>query len=169
MTVLYYASPTFYNKWVQDVNEYLSALPWLENIYPIARVGVDEEGTFPEVYRNDGERKSERIFPHGNSISFFEVGGYAQIEDDFWYSVDMSVIVWADLTKAYPDKNYDYTIELINDVVAILEMNGAYELDIDESTPFENYSQLEKIINQNTMRPHSAFRIDFTVNLLLCC
>ena len=162
-----YASPKFYNKFVEEVNTSLSGLSWLENIYPVARTGVDDQGTFPEVYRNGGEKKSERIFPHGNSISFFTVENYTQIDFFDTYEVNMSLYVWADLTKS-TGKDYDYTIELVNDVTQILESHSAYSFNIDEGDPFADFSQLDKIINQNTMRPYSAFRIDFIVNLLIC-
>ena len=161
-------APSFYDKKVKEINDDLKALGWIEYVHPIAEVGIDEEGTFPEVYMNDGTKKSERIFPHGSSISFFEVNDIEQIEDTEFFGVGLSLVVWADLTKVEPSKTYNYRAELITDVKKVLDDHSAYDMSVQLKDVFSEYSQLEKLNNQNSMLPYTAFRINFTVSLLTC-
>jgi len=161
-------APSFYDKKVYEINRDLNWLGWIEHIHPVADVGVDEEGTFPEVYMNDGTKKSIRILPSGNSLSFFEVNEIDQIDETEFFGVNLSIVVWADLTKVYPSKTYNYRSELIKDVKGVLDGHSAYDMSVQVKDVFSEYSQLEKINNQNTMLPYTAFRITFTVNLLTC-
>jgi len=158
----------FYDKKVSEINTDLASLGWIQYMHPVANIGEDEEGTFPEVYMNDGTKKSIRIFPSGDSLSFFEIETADQIEESELYAVNMGLIVWADLTKVYPAKTYNYTPELLKDVKDILDDHSAYNYSFVFRDVFANYSQLEKVQNQNTMLPYSAFKINFTVDLLLC-
>jgi len=161
-------APSFYDKKVYEINRDLNWLGWIEHIHPVADVGVDEEGTFPEVYMNDGTKKSIRILPSGNSLSFFEVNEIDQIDETEFFGVNLSIVVWADLTKVYPSKTYNYRSELIKDIKGVLDGHSAYDMSVQVKDVFSEYSQLEKINNQNTMLPYTAFRITFTVNLLTC-
>lgn len=163
-----YILPQFYNKRIEEINEDLSALGWIEYVHPLAHVGEDEHGTFPEVYVNDGSRNSIRIFPHGNSLSFFTLTSADQIDESEMYAVNLSLVVWADMTKVYPAKTYDYTTELLKDVKEVIDKHNGYSKSFDFDEVFEDFSQLEKIENQNTMLPNVAFRINFIVDLLMC-
>lgn len=163
-----YIAPEFYNKTIEEINDSLSALGWIEYIHPLARTGVDEQGTFPEVYLNDGSRNSIRIMPHGKSLSFFTMSSSVEIDESEYYAVEMSLIVWADMTKVYPAKAYDYTTELIKDVKNVLNEHGAYDKSIDHEGVFDGFTELEKVENQNTMFPRTAFKINFTIDVLFC-
>jgi hypothetical protein len=167
-----YGNPKFYDKKVQDLNEVLKTLGWIENIYPIARIGVDEDKTFPEVYRNDGSRVSERIYPGGSSLSFFriegDINGVDLDDDDMHFVVPFSLTVWVDLTKVFPYKEYDYTSELIKDVVDKLKANSCNDIIIQTDNVFDGFSDLEKGMFQNVMLPYSAFKINFKTILTTC-
>jgi len=164
-----FTDPKFYDKKIQEINTSLASLGWIETIYPLAMMGEDEQGTFPEVYHNDGTRNSIRVFPHGNSISFFTINSpIQQLDESEMYGVELNFLVWADMTKVYPNKAYNYTTELINDVRKILEDHSGYGFSILLNNVFDGFSQLEKIENQNVMLPYTAFKITFTVDLLTC-
>jgi len=168
ITPTLYDNPKFYDKFVQEINEDLSALSWLEYVFPIAFKGEDSEGTYPEVYKNDGTRDSIRIYPDGNSLSFFVLNNIPQIGETNYFSVDMSLYVWADLTKADTSKSYNYTIDLMKDVRGVLEAHSIYNSSIELNDVFSDYSQLAKVINQNTMLPNAAFKFNFTADVLFC-
>jgi len=158
---------SFYRQKIEEINEDLRGLGWIENVYDLARTGVDSEGTFPEVYNNDGTNYSTRALPHGKAMSFFTVNSSTQIDETEYYETELSLVVWADLTKVY-SKPYDYTEELILEVKNVLNKHDAYNYSIDFEDVFNDYEQLDKLTNQNTMLPFTAFRINFTVSLLLC-
>lgn len=166
-----FTNPVFYNKKVQELNSKLSELGWIEVIQPIARIGEDEKGTFPEVYYNDGSRKNIRIMPEGNSWSFFMLNGdiiQTNNDEGIWYTVPLSLYVWADLTKVYPAKNYDYTDELIRDVANVLEENACIDLVIITNNVFDQFNEYDLNKNQNMMLPYTGFKINFLCDLTMC-
>jgi len=161
-------APCFYDKKVKEINDDLKNLGWIDHVHPVAEVGVDEQGTFPEVYMNDGTKKSIRVMPSGNSMSFFEVNDVDQIDETEFFAVNLTLIIWADLTKVNPSQPYNYRAELIREVKGVLDKHSAYEINVQLTDVFSNYSQLEKLEYQNTMLPYTAFGITFTVSLLTC-
>ncbi len=164
-----FTTPTFYNKRVQEINEKFDDLGWIETILPLARIGQDEQGTYPEVYKNDGSRVNIRVMPEGESWLFWRIEGeITETEIEDWYNVPMSVTVWADLTKVYPAKNYDYTAELMKDVIGVLKTNSCNDIRINVDNIFEGFSELEKIEKQNTMLPYTAFKVFFNILSFPC-
>lgn len=167
-----FASPKFYDKKVQALNTKLDTLGWIDNTYPIAQIGISDEKTFPEIYNNDGSRVSTRIYPQGKSLSFFvmngDINGVNTDDDDTSFIVPLALIVWADLTKVYPAKKYNYTTELLEDVVKKLRDNSCNDITIQTDKAFEGFSDLDKSDFQNVMLPYTAFKINFTCLLTLC-
>jgi len=165
-------NPKFYDKKVQELNEKLDLLNWIENIYPIVQTGFFDGVTFPEVYNNNGSKKNTRVYPKGNSISFFkvegEINGVDRDDDDMHFIVPLSLTVWADLKKVYPYKEYNYRSELISDVMTVLRSNSCYDITLQLDNVFEGYTDLEKENNQNTMLPYTAFKINFSCTLTTC-
>ena len=160
MKTVKYDNPIFYEKAVQELNEELEFLGWIQHQYPIVRLGETDEGTFPEVYYNDGGMKNLRVMPHGNSISFFRIEGELTQVDEMWWNFPLSLTVWVDLRKIHV-RNYDYTTELMADVIDILERKSCSDIVIITDNVFDGYSFLEKKLSQNTMRPFAAFKINF--------
>ena len=169
MNTVIYSDPVFYDKKVQELNTALEALTWLQNQYPICRVGEVDEGTFPEVYYNSGSVKNLKVMPQGRAVSFFTVNGdISETEEDPYYLVPLSIFVWADLTKIYPQKKYDYTGELIKDVIGILNDNSCTDKVIVTDNVFVGFTMLEKVLKQNVMRPYTSFRINFQTLITKC-
>ena len=168
MKTIGFTSPYFYDSKVQDLITKLNTLSWIENQYPICHMGKSEEGTFPEAYYNDGGIRNLRVMPEGNTISFFMIEGNIEQVEEFHYMVPLALYVWADLTKVYTTKPYDYTAELLKDVIGILDDNGCNDLVISVDEVFENFTYLQKVLDQNTMRPYTAFKISFNCLLQKC-
>jgi hypothetical protein len=168
MKTIGFTSPYFYDSKVQDLNTKLEALTWIESQYPICHMGKSEDGTFPEAYYNDGGIKNLRVMPSGKSISFFMIEGNIEQVEEFHFRVPMALYVWADLTKAYTTKPYDYTAELLKDVIGVLENNSCNDMVISTDEVFENFTYLQKVLDQNTMRPYTAFKISFNCLLQKC-
>jgi hypothetical protein len=168
MKTIGFTSPYFYDSKVQDLITKLNTLSWIENQYPICHMGKSEEGTFPEAYYNDGGIRNLRVMPEGNTISFFMIEGNIEQVEEFHYRVPLALYVWADLTKVYTTKPYDYTAELLKDVIGILDDNGCNDLVISVDEVFENFTYLQKVLDQNTMRPYTAFKISFSCLLTKC-
>ena len=161
-------SPRYYDKIIQEINLDLTGLGWIDTVYPLAMMGEDEEGTFPEVYSNDGSRENIRAFPSGNSISFFTIEDQDQEDESDYFDCPLSLIVWADLTKVDGTKEYNYTNELVIEVYDVLTSHGAYNISIDYQGVFDGFTQLEKLENQNVMLPYTAFKISFSADVLIC-
>jgi len=167
MKTIQYSDPVFYDKKIQTLNEKLDVLGWIENIYPVCWKGESEEGTFPEVYYNSGV-VNFRALPEGQSISFFTINGVMSEVDEYQFTVPFSLYVWGDLKKIYKKKSYDYTGELIKEVIGVLRKNSCNDLEIITDNVFSEFSYLEKSLQQVTMRPFTAFRINFTTLLTTC-
>lgn len=163
-----YSSPIFIAEKIQTLQSALDALGWISIIQPLARIGEDEKGTFPEVYYNDGSRKNIRMFPEGDSWAFFMIEGDINQVDEYAFDVPLSLTVWFDMTKVYPSKLYDYSYELLQDVVNVLHLNSCNDLKINTTSPFAGFSQLEQKQTQHLMLPYSAFKIDFNCLCYFC-
>lgn len=163
-----FITPIFYDKFVQDVNTKLDALGWISKVYPVAWMGYEAEGTFPEVYYNNGSRKNIRVMPEGAAISFWQVDGDIMEVEEFHFQAQMSLTVWADLRKVNSSKSYDYTPELIKDVVNVLRKSSCNDLVISVDQVMDEFSYLQKVLQQNTMRPYTAFKIDFSCLVGIC-
>lgn len=163
-----YTDPKFFDKKIQNINTSLDALGWIENVYPLAQIGISEDKTFPEVYNNDGGKVSTRVYPKGKSLSFFLINGELTEVEEMHFSVPLSLVVWANLTKVDSSKRYNYTNELVSDVIGVLRSHSANDLTIQTGNVFEGFNDLEKSDFQNVMLPHTSFKINFTCLLTLC-
>ena len=168
-TIPDFVDPILADKVVQNINDDFQVnLTWLAYRYPIVRVGVHEEYTYPRVYANDGSNRHYDIRPDEDapSYSFFEQEGSYTINDegeDADYS--LSLVVWFRLDKVDSGKEYDYTSELISAVLERLKFLGAREIEVftNPEDVFDKYSGLEQLQSQNLMQPNSGFKISFTI------
>ena len=152
----------FFDTKISVLTTALTALGWIDNVYGLVTTGVDSEGTYPEL---DGVT---RVMPKGNSISFFKPEAqYSGINEEFEYTTTMALVVWGDLTKIDPTKQYNYTADLLKDCVNVLRENSCYDFTINFSSPFEGYSQLDKEPYQNIALPYTGFKITFSTILLM--
>ena len=89
-------------------------------------------------------------------------------DEDFNLEVPMAYILWMNLLLVDATKEYDYTSEIIRDVYNVLNDYGCYDIAVDINEPFEGFSLLDKDITANTMRPYSAFRMNFNKTVSIC-
>lgn len=168
IVTLKYENPLFFDKKIQALNEKLEGLNWIQNQYHIAWMGEDEEGEYPEVYVNDGTNKNIRVLPSGNSMSFFQIEGDISEVEEYYYSVSFGLYVWADLSKIYKAKKYDYTSELIREVVNVLKDNDCNDITISTNNVLDEFTYLQKKIKQISMKPYTSFKISFTTIITNC-
>lgn len=170
-TVDYLDNPKLHDRVIQKIRKYFEAnISWdLEYIYPIARVGHDAEGnTYPQIYKGDGTEEHYDIRPDWSvkSYCFFELNDPVTIiNEDERTDYRFSVIFYARLDKLYPDKNYDYTAELIAEVILHLKTLQAYEIEYytNPEEIFTRYSELEQAATQMLMKNGTAFKISFSI------
>jgi len=150
-------------------------IAWLDYSYPIAQVGVemvdDAEVSYPQIYAGDGSTEHYNIRPdfEVGSYCFFEFGEAVAVDEWDGTLYTFSVIFYARLDKAYPGKaNYDYTSELIAEVIGHLKhiTIDARVLDwtINVGEIFDKYSDLERVVTQSLMKHGTAFKITFTIH-----
>ena len=168
MKTIQFDNPVFFDRKVQELNTELESLGWIINQYPVCYKGENKEGTFPQVYYNDGSSKNLMALPEGNATSFFTVEGEMLETEEFHFVIPLAITIWADLTRVYPAKAYDYTGELIKDVVGILQANSCNDLKIQVENVFGDYSFLDSKLQQNVTRPYTAFKISFTCLISKC-
>ena len=150
-------------------------IAWLEYSFPIVQPGImetdDGEITFPIVYAGDGSTEHYDIRPDWDigAFCFFEFDSATATDE--WDGTDyiFSVIFYARLDKAYPAKaNYDYTSELIAEVIGHLKniKFDARVLDwtINVDDIFDKYSDLARVMTQSLMKHGTAFKITFTIH-----
>jgi hypothetical protein len=179
-----YSSPVLLAKLVQGMNENLKQnLDWMELTYPVAKTVYinrdDTEYRFPGVYKNDGSAYHIAIAPDHKvrSFSFFEIADSFEIDGESEpfgisgnTSFPVSLIVWANLPKINAGKSYDFTEELIQDILQNGKMKDvpglvdiqdfSIEMRTEEVFVRYDYDQAER---QFMLFPYSAFKINMTL------
>lgn len=168
----YYDNPKLEYKAAQDIQiAFATQLSWLFFSYHIAKVGIiasDDVG-YPQIHANDGTQESHDIRPDNAcpSYSFLEIERPSSIDiPDDTITYFLSCVFWVDLDLVDGSKLYDYTSELIQDVVNVLSTFDAQSIDI-ETRPeriFDKYSGLLQHRKQHLMRRYSGFKITFSIN-----
>lgn len=167
----YYASPKLEYKIAQNIQvAFDSGLGWLDRSYHIARVGIDasQKSTYPQIYKNDGSKEHFDIRPDSSigAYSFFEIDRpFVANKYENTLSCFFNVIFWCNLELVDPAKTYDYTSELISEVLDVLALQGAIvtETETRPENIFNNYSALQQELKQHLMRSYSGFKITFEV------
>jgi len=167
----YYASPKLEYKIAQNIQvAFDSGLGWLDRSYHIARIGIDasQKTTYPQIYKNDGSKEHFDIRPDSSigAYSFFEIDRpFVANKYENTLSCFFNVIFWCNLELVDPAKTYDYTSELISEVLDVLASQGAIvtETETRPENIFNNYSALQQELKQHLMRSYSGFKITFEV------
>jgi len=168
MSALYtYTSPKLHDKEIQTLQNLISALDWVTYAYPLVRVGEDPDGkTYPLCYTNDGSDVSVKVLPDSdiNCFCFFELEGDVTrfLESVGKYTYPLSVTFWLQLDKVYPTKTYDYTSELIVEVINLLIDADCEDITYTTEDVFGGFSEIEEKNIQVFMRNYSAFKITFS-------
>lgn len=162
-----FASPIIWDKIAQEINTALGSM--FDTMYPTCWTRTEDDLTLPEVYQNDGTKVNLRVMPDdSSSLSFFTVEGDLIELDEMDFACPMAITVWVNLQEHDVSKEYDYTAELVRDVTNVLRKYGADEFTVNLNDPFEGFSMLAKEVDENIMRPYSAFKISFTKTARIC-
>ncbi len=165
----YFDSPKMDYEVAQNLQKALAdELLWLERAYHIARTGIISEDKvgYPQIYSNNGSAEHFNIRPD------LKVKAYSFFEIDSPYTIDyfkgdlncfFSLVFWGQLNNINSLKQYDFTSELVQDVINVLKENGCDQFRV-ETRPekiFDKYSGLLQETRQHLMRPFTAFKISF--------
>lgn len=137
-----YADPKMEAKIVQEFQELLDTVTWLDSAYnyPIAHIGTQkqeeiQQTTYPQIYINDGESDYEDVRPNDKiqALSFWELNEpYTfdrEMED---VNISLSLIIWYNLKRVDNTKSYDFSGELRAEIIQLL-----YENDVDNDIEIE--------------------------------
>lgn len=162
-----HGNPLFYDLIASELNALLFNLGHIDDLYGVCFTAEENEETYPQIYVNDGTKVNLRVLPDSSkSMSFFVVGGNMTELDELDMAVPMGYIVWMNLQKVDPSKAYDYTEEVLRDVLNVIRKYGGYDFNVDVNSPLSEWSMMEG--KAATMRPYSSFRVDFTKNVRIC-
>lgn len=174
----YFTSPVLQSKIIQDLQQLLQQnCLWLQLVYPIARVGERKIGDstyrYPQVYKNGGDRDYFDIQPTDQLLSY----AWFELESPLIQDINtdemnqrLSVIVFVNLRNLDPGRPYDYTSELVADIIRIIQGDTAFSDMVDtvdiETDPKKVFSRylLSEADDKFLMYPFGAFRITLTVN-----
>lgn len=166
-----FTSPKLHDKVVQELITSLSSLTYIDNFYPIVHLGYgDDDETYPCVYMNDGTFDNYMVFPDNRvrAFIFFEMedGFVSDMAEDGQCEYEFNLVFWGNLQRINTIKSYDYTSEIINDIVTILGSKDAREIyyttEVDEI--FDRYSAYSEGKRQTLLRPNTGFKITFKIN-----
>ena len=161
----YLTSPSLVDSIVQVIQTDLHELTWLQYIYPIAEVGMGDDGaTYPYCYREDGTGEYEPLFPDNTvkSFSFFIDNGFDIGFESEMNTYRLALYVWAKLDNITTSAN-DFTMALINDVLGKLNENECFAITVSTRDVFAEFSMLDPKDKSNVMRKSTAFRVDFSI------
>jgi hypothetical protein len=171
-----FTSPKLHDAVVQGINTELESLTYIDYLYPIVHTSFNEDGeTYPSIYMNDGSFKSYMIFPDNRvrAFTFFEIDEAAVPpkvdDDDIEYS--LSLVFWGNLERINTTKKYDYTGEMLNDVIKVLGNLDAYDITYSTNTDeiFDNYTLYKEEEKQTLLRPNTGFKITFKIKGTATC
>jgi len=171
----YLTDTKLHDKVVEKVRQFFDTnIDWLEYSYPIVYVGVSDteagEVTYPQCYAQDGSTEHYRIFPDNitKAFCFFELNDSTEMQNDDGYFVySLSVVFYARLDLVEPYKSYDFTAELIAEVIGLLKTPTINAFDISyERNPenvFDRYNELDQLFAQQLMKHGTGFKITFSM------
>lgn len=164
-----FSNPIYWDLVAQELNTELAKLSFIDDLYPVCSIGYDDDETYPECYLNSGTKQNLRVLPDSTrSLSFFIVTGDIVEVDELMIGIPMALMLWANLQEVYPDKKYNYSAELWRSVYNVLNKYGAYDISLNTTDPFPEFSQLSKQVGATTMLPYSASRFEFIKNVQAC-
>jgi hypothetical protein len=152
-----------------DLNNNVS---WLTGwVFGLTFKGVySNTDTFPKI-ANIITGDSFDIQPDNSlkAYCFFELNDPVKVGEDY-NTFNIDLIVWGNLTKVDSTNTYDFTSELINQVIARLKAIAALQLiDTNSISFYENpeniydYTHIKQTKTQFATRPYFCFRINFDV------
>lgn len=177
-------NPVFLDKAIGELQTLLGGISWLSHSFGRSYIKVEmrsgTETRVPMVYKGNAEYLPVEFNDNLQAQSFFEVG-VQEIEGDFdafnlnTYSVDLSVIFWANLRKIDSVKgdSYYFAEELKEDVREVLRdadtslltsRVSIFSIEDNFDDIFANYN-FEEVSKQYFSYPYTGFK--FNLNLVI--
>ncbi len=164
-----FANPIYFDKVAADLNTKLDVLGYINDLYGVCTMGFDDEDSYPLIYVNDGTKINLRVLPDSvRSLSFFIVTGDMTEIDEEAFQIPMAYILWGNLQEIDNSKAYDFSPEILRDVYNVLAKYGCADISVNVTDPLSDFSELDKALTSNTMRPYFAQRYDFVKNVQSC-
>ena len=164
-----YTTPVMQDVIVQEYNALLTSI--VEYRYGIAHIGQNEDGaTYPQIYYNDGGRKSMMLFPDNKvkSFCFWEFDRADILDDDEGVNYNLSFVFWGNLTRIDGTKYYDFTSELEQSIIKLFVAKGATDISYTQEDVFSGYSKYKENEKQTLMRPNTGFKISMNIHSFIC-
>lgn len=176
-------NPFLYNRIIEGLQNDLSTLSWIDDLFPLAEVGeLEVDGNriqVPMVLKQDGTKNYINLFPDGNKRGqvFFELDTGDMVVDfvNEEQTITVNIVGTANLKKI-ANRVYDFTDELAATVLDAIR-NGTYSSDIltarvikDRTRVFEKYGYSFEQLKQLSY-PYTGFKIqiEITVDASLDC
>jgi len=162
-------------KIIEEIQALFASKVYLDVIYPVAKVGrqqlEDTVHLFPRVYLNDGGTEYIDVMPDDKlkGYTFFEIEGIQSYDrENEEFTVTLNQIFWFN-QKKIDDRNYDYTHELIGDILKTYELNSSIttEIQIEETLDniYNKYDLPQERVQQ-FMYPYTG--VKFTYDVTIC-
>lgn len=161
------------DKFIESLRTELNKFTWLTYSYPATKVGQREnKSKYPQVYMDNGTYEIIDLQPD-NSVKaycFFEKNNYniANRQTSNLNTYNFSLIFWLNLPAINPAKNYDFSDEVLKDILDVLHDFSVNNISVDFNNPFEKYN-IQVTDNQYFMYPFTAFKINFTKQISETC
>jgi len=151
---------------IEKIRQKLTSLAYLSEVFPATKVGIRDNGsTYPAVYVQDGNQKILDLTPNTKwkSYCFFEKRNYniSTFETDI-NGYDLSLIFWGQMNLIDVSKKYDYTDEIVSEIINKLRSLDCGNFTVSFENVFGKYN-LHESIKQFFMYPYSNFKIDFQI------
>jgi hypothetical protein len=156
---------------IETIRQKLISLNYISEIFPAAKIGKRENGsTYPAVYMQDGNQKILDLTPNSEykSYVFFEKRDYniSTFETDL-NAYNLSLIFWGQMNLIDATKKYDYTDEIVSEIIKKLRFLGGGNFTVIFENVFEKYN-LHKSLKQFFMYPFNSFKINFQIFSRTC-
>jgi hypothetical protein len=163
---------------VSTIQDQLKSLRWLEYVYGLVQKGVLADGLeYPQTYpltKTDDDSYDIRPNSDHKSYCFFELVDPINSAEDF-QRCTLNLVVWGNLKKIKADRNFDFVMELVEDItITIKSIYPVIDLDRDSFRIFTrnedifSYSGLLQKNKQYLMKPYFGFKVQFDVLILNC-
>ena len=155
-------SKTGFDLLIEQLRTDLENSSYSPKTFPAVKKGIRETKTFPECYMNDGTIESIAIIPDNseNYFIFFEKGNANFDEYNGLNNYDFSLIAWFNLKSLDENKTYDFSEEIIKEIIDILNGFNSTNIVCQYNYNFQDYS----LINQKKMQfltyPYNSVKIN---------
>lgn len=171
-------NPFIYNEVINNLQTDVSALSWLDDVFPVADPGEYDFGNgdrriVPMVFAQDGTKNYIHLYPDGDRRGgcFFELENGRQEFDlvNEETTITLNAVFYANLERV-ANRTYDFTDELAASALKAIA-TGYYSSDItnisvikDKRQVYDKYGYSYEQLKQHSY-PYTAFKIQFTMTI----